>query len=44
MEGDYSWTHSAGEYMKIYQDLFAEKKLEEPPRVPEKNPVVMEDL
>lgn len=44
MEGDYSWTHSAGEYMKIYQDLFAEKKPEEPPRVPEKNPVVMEDL
>ena len=44
MEGDYSWTHSAGEYMKIYQDLFTEKKQEEPPKVPEKNPVVMEDL
>ncbi|MBQ6061191.1 MAG: glycogen synthase GlgA [Clostridia bacterium] len=44
MEGDYSWTHSAGEYMKIYRDLFADKKPEEPPRVPEKNPVVMEDL
>ena len=44
MEGDYSWTHSAGEYMKIYQDLFAEKKPVEPPRAPEKNPVVMEDL
>jgi len=44
MEGDYSWTHSAGDYMKIYQDLFTEKKQEEPPKVPEKNPVVMEDL
>ena len=44
MEGDYSWTHSAGEYMKIYEDLFREKKQEEPPEAPEKNPVVMEDL
>ena len=44
MEGDYSWTHSAGDYMKIYQDLFTEKKQEEPPKAPEKNPVVMEDL
>ena len=26
MEGDYSWTHSAGEYMKIYQKLIDQKK------------------
>ena len=24
-EGDYSWTHSAGEYVKIYQKLTGKK-------------------
>ena len=42
MSGDYSWTHSAGEYMKLYMSLF-EKKEPVPELAPEgKNPVVVE--
>ena len=41
MTGDYSWTHSAGEYMKLYERLFMEKEpKEEQPEEP--NPVVVE--
>ena len=41
MTGDYSWTHSAGDYMKLYQSLFEEKpeKKKEDPGI---NPVVMD--
>ena len=42
MTGDYSWTHSAGEYMKLYESLFEEKKPADEPEQPEKNPVVIE--
>jgi len=42
MTGDYSWTHSAGEYMKLYESLFEEKKPADEPEKPEKNPVVIE--
>ncbi|MBR0513782.1 MAG: glycogen synthase GlgA [Clostridia bacterium] len=42
MEGDYSWTHSAGEYMKLYQAALEGKKETEPAPEPEKNPVVMD--
>ena len=27
MKGDYSWTHSAGEYVKLYEKLFEKKQL-----------------
>ena len=43
MKGDYSWTHSAGEYMKLYQTLLDGKK--EPAKEksePEANPVVVD--
>ena len=43
MNGDYSWTHSAGEYMKLYHSLF--EPTEEPKKAPETtqpNPVVVE--
>jgi starch synthase len=42
MEGDYSWTHSAGEYMKLYQAALEGKKETEPAPEPEENPVVMD--
>ncbi len=41
MQGDYSWTHSADEYMKLYQSLFAERK-PKAVKPAEKNPVVVE--
>lgn len=41
MKGDYSWTHSAGEYLKLYQLLFEEKK-PKAPKQEEPNPVVVE--
>lgn len=41
MEGDYSWNHSAKEYVKIYQSLFHAKK-EEPASYGEPNPVVVD--
>ena len=42
MNGDYSWTHSAGEYLKIYQKLFEEKEPEAEPETETPNPVVVE--
>ena len=42
MNGDYSWTHSAGEYLKLYSSVFEEKKISSEPSTEEKNPVVME--
>ena len=42
MKGDYSWTHSAGEYLKLYHSLFEEKKPQEAREPEEKNPVVVE--
>ena len=42
MEGDYSWTHSAGEYLKLYRRLFEEKKPEKEKEDEEPNPVVVE--
>ena len=41
MTGDYSWTHSAGEYLKLYRSLFEEKKPKEA-KPEEPNPVVVE--
>ena len=42
MTGDYSWAHSAEEYMKLYRALF-EKKAEEPAaETEEQNPVVVD--
>ena len=41
MNGDYSWEHSAGKYIKLYQSLFEEKK-PEPDVKAEPNPVVVE--
>ena len=41
MAGDYSWTHSAAEYLKLYRSLFEEKQpVAETP--PEANPVVVD--
>ena len=42
MNGDYSWDHSAREYIKLYQTLFTEKKEEKDASDPEPNPVVVE--
>ena len=41
MKGDYSWNHSAREYIKLYESLFQEK---EPVSIQEKepNPVVVD--
>ena len=41
MNGDYSWNHSAREYIKLYQSLFSDKKPEAEP-VSEPNPVVVD--
>ena len=43
MTGDYSWTHSAGEYMKLYEALMSGEKPEEN-ELEEKteNPVVVD--
>ncbi|MBQ9252083.1 MAG: glycogen synthase GlgA [Clostridia bacterium] len=41
MTGDYSWDHSAGEYLRLYEKLFEEKQpLEEKDEEP--NPVVVD--
>ncbi len=40
MTGDYSWTHSAGEYVKLYECLFRERE-KTPPAPEEENPVVV---
>ena len=42
MTGDYSWDHSACEYLKIYQSLFSEKTPIPATADHEKNPVVIE--
>jgi starch synthase len=42
MKGDYSWNHSAKEYIKLYQSLFAEKKTEKADSSDEANPVVVD--
>ena len=42
MKGDYSWAHSAGEYLKLYQSMFEEKKEVPAPVKEEENPVVVE--
>ena len=41
MKGDYSWGHSAVEYLKLYESLFTEKK-PETKTDPEPNPVVVD--
>ena len=41
MKGDYSWRHSAEEYLKLYQQMFEPVKEETAP-VEEENPVVVE--
>ena len=42
MKGDYSWTHSAEEYMKLYRSLFETKKLKKEEKPEEVNPVVID--
>jgi len=42
MTGDYSWTHSAQEYIKLYNMLFTEKKDPKKAAVTEPNPVVVD--
>ena len=41
MKGDYSWTHSAGEYVKLYEKMFEEKE-EKKPEEEMENPVVVD--
>ena len=41
MEGDYSWTHSANEYLKLYQRLF-EPKVNPRKDEEKENPVVVD--
>ena len=42
MTGDYSWAHSAGEYVKLYESLFTEKPAKKEPEPEEENPVVVD--
>ena len=42
MKGDYSWTHSAGEYIKLYESLFEEKKAASAVSEEQTNPVVVD--
>ncbi len=42
MAGDYSWGHSAEEYLKLYQSLFEERKAPAAPESEEPNPVVVD--
>ena len=42
MKGDYSWAHSAGEYLRLYEQLFMERKPEPEKDDGEPNPVVVE--
>ena len=42
MKGDYSWTHSAEEYMKLYRSLFETKKPKKEEKPEEVNPVVID--
>ena len=42
MNSDFSWTQSAGNYVKLYEDLFREKPAQEEKQEDEVNPVVVE--
>lgn len=42
MTGDYSWKHSAKEYLKLYKSLFEAKKQKKEKPLEEKNPVVVD--
>lgn len=42
MSGDYSWTHSAGDYVKLYKSLFEDRPEKKGPEEPGENPVVMD--
>jgi starch synthase len=42
MSGDYSWTHSAGEYMRLYAKLFEPAESEPETVQEEPNPVVVD--
>ena len=42
MQGDYSWNHSAAEYIKLYHSLFSEKTSKNEKNKQEPNPVVIE--
>ena len=42
MKGDYSWTHSAEEYMKLYRSLFETKAPVKEEKTDEVNPVVID--
>ena len=42
MSGDYSWTHSAGEYMRLYAKLFETAESEPETVQEEPNPVVVD--
>ena len=41
MQGDYSWKHSAEEYLKLYRRMFEPVPNEEAPSQEEENPVVV---
>ena len=42
MTGDYSWKHSAGDYLRLYEKLFEEKVPAAEETSTEPNPVVVE--
>ncbi len=42
MRGDYSWAHSADQYLQLYKSLFEPKKEQAATGADEKNPVVVE--
>ena len=42
MEGDYSWTHSANEYIKLYESLFSDASVTQQETDDKPNPVVVE--
>ena len=42
MTGDYSWDHSAREYLRLYEKLFEERKESREEKEEETNPVVVE--
>lgn len=42
MKGDYSWNHSANEYIKLYESLFTDHKDEKETNTSEPNPVVVD--
>ena len=42
MNGDYSWHHSAGEYLNLYHHLFENRPSEKANKIQEPNPVVVD--